>query len=517
VFTRRLSLTLLAPTVLVSLVLVAACTFGVLYLNHLHVSVSDVLRENEASTRAALRLETEARSLVHMLSEPSPVAAKARIWAQFHTIENRLHDAEDLANLPDERLLVPQIGAGLAEFKSKLGLILPASGSPPPLSAEQVSEESKALAEMLKSRVLAPTLQLTSFNTAQIEQSARDNRAVVATLQLGLLAVGLGGPVIGLLLGYAVARGLSRSIYQLSVRMRDAAGRLNCELGSLTLEEKGDLPDLHRQMQGVIEEIERVVAQLQQREREVLRAEQLAAVGQVAAGVAHELRNPLTSVKMLVQTGLEGDSPAGLPPGDLAIMEHEIRRMEQCIQGFIDFARPPRSERRRAELVPVVRRALALVEGRGRRQKVTVQADLPGESLVLEIDPEQIHQVVVNLLLNALDALPRGGTIHVSVGRVPSVNGTANGHGAPRSAVEVRVEDTGPGIAPRIAERLFEPFVSSKETGLGLGLSICKRLVEAHGGSIRGESSPHGGALFAFTLPLEEAGTRVREPLAAST
>src|SRR5262249_45361366 len=159
---------------------------------------------------------------------------------------------------------------------------------------------------------------------------------------------------IGLLLGYAVARSLRRSIYQLSVHLQHAAGRLNRELVAngaaaktqggpdflITLEERSDLPELHRQMRGVLEEIERVVGQLQQREREVLRAEQLAAVGQVAAGVAHELRNPLTSVKMLVQSGLEQPA-AGLPPDDLAIIENEIRRMEHCIQTFLDFARPP--------------------------------------------------------------------------------------------------------------------------------------------------------------------------------
>ena len=124
------------------------------------------------------------------------------------------------------------------------------------------------------------------------------------------------------------------------------------------------------------------------------------------------------------------------------------------------------------------------------------------------IDPEQIHQVLLNLLLNALDALPRGGTVRVTLSRrllSPLGNGKPNGGAksvaAADSAVEVRVQDSGPGIAPPIYARLFEPFVSSKETGLGLGLSICKRLVEGHGGTIQGQNPPVGGAVFSFTLP----------------
>jgi two-component system sensor histidine kinase HydH len=246
------------------------------------------------------------------------------------------------------------------------------------------------------------------------------------------------------------------------------------------------------------------VDQLEQREREVLRAEQLAAVGQVAAGVAHELRNPLTSIKMFVQTGLEGERPAGLPAEDLAVIEREVRRMEQCIQMFIDFARPPRSERRSTDLVDVIRRAVALVEGRARRQTVALAADLPAEPIRLDIDPGQVHQVLVNLLLNALDAMPRGGELRVEVERRGSGAVPGNGDHEPAGPVEVRVRDTGPGILPAIRARLFEPFVSSKETGLGLGLSICRRLIEAHGGAIRGENAPDGGAVFAFTLPAAE-------------
>jgi signal transduction histidine kinase len=483
VLTRRLGVRLLAPTLLVSLALLGACAWVVLQVNDLHLNTSHELNENLRSRKAAERLENTTNNLVNLLRN-SASSRRVEALNEKHIEElnerarERLNAASDLANLAKEEELVSQIRQGLEDY---FKLWNNRTGQP-----EQYAE----MAEHLKNNVLTPSQELGTYNMGQVEDSDRKNLAIVENLRWNLLAIGLGGPVAGLFLGYAVARSLRHSIYQLSVRIRDAAGRLNRDLGSVTLEEEGDLPDLHRQMQGVTEEIERVIEQLQQREREVLRAEQLAAVGQVAAGVAHELRNPLTSVKMLVQTGLEGDKAAGLPSEDLAIIEHEVRRMEQCIRLFLDFARPPDSERRRTDLTEVVRRALALVEGRARRQKVQLNADLPEQPVLMKIDPEQIHQVLVNLLLNALDALPRGGTVHVHVRRA-------------ESRVEVRVADTGTGIATRVRDRLFEPFVSSKETGLGLGLSICKRLVEAHGGTIWGDNVREGGAAFTFTLPVE--------------
>lgn len=497
---------LLAPTVLVSLALVVACIFGLFYLNDLHVEASDVLSENEKSTRAAMRLETSTRAMIHLLQDPNEQELPSRISEQFQQVQRDLKEAQDLANWEREKELVYQIGQGLETCQRTLTQMMSASARKFVLRSD-----CHRLAGLLEEKVLAPSSKLQEYNSVQIEESDRRNRRIVTTLQWGLVILGIGVPLSGLLLGYAVARSLHHSIYQLSVGIQDAAGRLNRTLGSVTLEEEGDvasLPDLHRRVQEIVREIERVVNELQQRQREVLRAEQLAAVGQVAAGVAHEIRNPLTSIKMLVQTGLEGQAPCGLPMEDLSVIENEVRRMEQCIQVFLDFARPPTPERRDADLTEILRRALALVEGRSRRQKVTINVEAPTHPLTVRIDPEQIHQVLVNLLLNALDALPQGGLVNVQIHsseKKEITNGsmaTASDRGPQENHwVEVSIRDTGPGIGARIRERLFEPFVSSKETGLGLGLSICKRLIEDHGGAIRGGNLPQGGAEFAFTLP----------------
>jgi signal transduction histidine kinase len=475
VFTRSLDLRLFLAFGGFCLLLFGASVLGALFLNQVHRNVSVLLNENVRSTEAAEDLEAAVRDLVRLLhargDDPANLMEAA---TQNQKTAERLAPAEDLANLEGEKRLVLQISAGLQRY----------------FAAWDKGDYDGALKE-LEQQVLPDCVALRKFNLDQIVKAEEKNQAIINPLLWGIVGVGLGGSLGGLVLGYTMARRLRRSIGQLSVSIRDAAGRLNRELGSVTLKEEGDLPALHRQMQQLHAEISRTIEQLQQREHEVLRAEQLAAVGQIAAGVAHELRNPLTAIKMLVQTGLEGLPPTGLAAEDLAVIEQSIRRMEQYIQIFLDFARPPRSERRRADLVEVVRRAAALVEGKARRQKVTVSLDVPDHPVPASFDPQQIQQVLMNLLLNALDAQPRGGLIEVEVE-------------ASTDVATIRVRDHGPGIPADIRARLFEPFVTSKPDGVGLGLSISKQFVEAHGGRIRVESASDSGTVVTFTLPAEE-------------
>ncbi|WP_231749276.1 sensor histidine kinase [Tautonia plasticadhaerens] len=223
--------------------------------------------------------------------------------------------------------------------------------------------------------------------------------------------------------------------------------------------------------------------------RAVLRAEELAEVGQIAAGLAHELRNPLTSIKMLVQIDREKAEAHGLPSDDLHAIEQEIQRMEGRLNAFMDFARPPRPERRRLDLAVVVDQTLALVRGRAAKQRVALRFDRPGTPILVEADGEQIRQLLVNLALNALDVMPRGGILEITL--LEPAGGEA----------ELRVLDTGPGIPARHLGRLYEPFFTSKETGLGLGLVVSQRIARDHGGSLRAENRTEGGACFALRLP----------------
>jgi signal transduction histidine kinase len=221
----------------------------------------------------------------------------------------------------------------------------------------------------------------------------------------------------------------------------------------------------------------------------MLRAEQLAAVGQLGASVAHEVRNPLMGIKLLVDAGLRPGNGRNLTGEDLQVIRGEISRMEQTVQGLLDFARLPRPERTRFDLAEALRQAVDLIRPRASQQQVDVR--LTGETPApVFMDRGQLHTVFVNLLLNALDAMPSGGVLSLAVEDV--------GNGRAR----VIIADSGTGIPGEIMGRLFTPFTSLKPTGTGLGLSIARRIIEEHQGSITASNRPQGGACFSVTLPI---------------
>jgi signal transduction histidine kinase len=467
---NNLSLRVAGPTILLSLLLWALCGAAAVYLYVQQSGSAAAFREDVSSTQIAHDLTNTLRNLIALLRERNQQVAPLH-----DQIFKQLHEAELLADKAEEKRLVGRFQNAWQRYLDAL---------------QKPGSESLDQARQILEREALPTCeQLAEFNAHQTRQSAQAERDMDFWLIAGLIAIGTVGSLAGLFLGYGVARSLRRSIYHLSVRVQDAADKLGQELPAVALEEDGNLRHLHRQMQVVIREIEQVVEKLQQREREVLRAEQLAAVGQLAAGVAHELRNPLTSIKLLVQTNREEAADAGVIPEDLDIIEQEVRRMERCLQTFLDFARPPRLERQQLDLADPVKRTLDLIGARAAKQGVNVRFLRPDLPVWVEADGEQLQQLVVNLTLNALDMMPQGGLLEVEL--CPPQDGQA----------ELRVRDSGPGMAPELLPRLFEPFVSTKETGLGLGLVISRRIAESHGGSLHAANRPDGGACFTLRLP----------------
>jgi signal transduction histidine kinase len=337
--------------------------------------------------------------------------------------------------------------------------------------------------------LMAPCEELVRENWNAMASAARESEVFAKNARTNMILLGILGPISGLIGGFGVAWGLSRSIARLSVRLRDVHAHLDRKVGSVRLTAVGSFNQLDRQLEQVLDRVRTVVADLQRQQQEVLRAEQLTAVGQLAASVAHEVRNPLTSIKLLVGASLRSEPHKPLQVEDLQVIYNEVQRLEGKVQALLDFARPPESRRQLCNLGDVIRQTIDLVATRVKQQDVQVHAQFPETAVLAYVDRDQFTSVLVNLFMNALDAMPHGGCLTVTLSAL------ADG------GVQVSVADTGAGIDTAVANRLFLPFTSNKATGTGLGLSVCRRVVEEHGGQLNGKNRPEGGACFVIDLP----------------
>jgi two-component system, NtrC family, sensor histidine kinase HydH len=475
------SLRYLLPVVASGVVSFALCAAMAVFLFREQATSAEDLRENITSHRAAADLEESLTALIALLRDRVEGVA-----ALNDRIARHIDGARSLANTEVEQDLVNRIEAGFQRYLA-MWQALP---NPPAPERDRLVLDAIFV---LEAQSLKRSQELREYNAHRIDEAERSHRATLRGLAWGLAGISGSAAVAGLFLGYGVARGLARSIQRLQIRVQDAAGKLGRDLPPVELA-GGRLDQLDRQVQALVQRIEGVVERLHEREREVLRAEQLAAVGQLAAGMAHELRNPMTSIQMLVQAAREGGPNGGLAADDLAVIEREVRRVERSLQTFLDFARPPRPAKSPTDLARVVTGTLDLTRGRADRQRVAVRFDPPADPVTVDGDPDQLRQVLVNLVLNALDAMPAGGRLDLDL----RPEGTD---------AEVRVRDTGPGVAAEVRDKLFRPFVSTKETGLGLGLVISQRIVEDHGGTIRAGDAAGGGAVFTVRLPIRNGTT----------
>lgn len=219
--------------------------------------------------------------------------------------------------------------------------------------------------------------------------------------------------------------------------------------------------------------------------RHMVRADQLAALGEVAAGLTHEIKNPLAGVIAALDL-LRTEADAGqIPMYDQ--MAAELRRVTSTLDSLLRLARPRPPQRSSVDLKRVVREVASLFNARLRRQGVTLDVEIDEEVPALSLDSGLIVQLLVNLLTNSMQATDRGGTIHLRL----------------RQGVKLEVSDTGRGIAPSDLERIFVPFFTTKEEGTGLGLAICRQIVEQHGGSIEVHSEIGNGTTIVVSLPEE--------------
>ena len=245
------------------------------------------------------------------------------------------------------------------------------------------------------------------------------------------------------------------------------------------------------------ERVRKASARLEETQRQLFQSEKLAALGKLSAGIAHEIRNPLTSIKILIHSLVDEMATDASREKDLAVIETEIARVNKIIKQFLDFARPRPPSLEPMDIRTVLEETLALLNHEMEAQGISLEQNYVSDLPPVPMDREQMKQVFLNLMLNATQAMDREGELIISAELKPNPAGGKN-----RPFLEIAIRDTGPGMPEDIKSKIFEPFFSTKEEGIGLGLPIAQRIVEEHRGEIRVESNPGEGTTFYITLPV---------------
>lgn len=371
-----------------------------------------------------------------------------------------------------------QIAALIAESDRRFReVVLPA------VEADQ-KDRIKELHEMTErpvESVVALNEELNRSLEAQADAAQRRAATIRSRVQLAVLICFALAIVLALAVGAYLLRSISRPVAALRAgATRIGTGDLSARVG---LTGDDELADLARTF-------DRMAEDLAHRQAELLEAHRLASIGQVASGVAHEINNPLGVILGYV-TLLRREAALG-DREDLRIIEDEARQCQTIVAGLLDLARPVRLHRSEVELGELAREAAARLEETGRAGGVDVRIAGEGE-VRIAADEGKLKQIVLNLLGNALEAArdPAAARPVVEVS-----------WGVREGRAWMHIDDRGPGIAPEIQPRLFEPFFTTRSRGHGLGLAIARTLARAHGGEVELASRSDGGARASVTIPI---------------
>ena len=477
------------PLIALGTLVAFVCLAGSWYINRLQADLARAIREDAAGMQAAVNLQVQLRNLrVHSLVLVADRTSARRdvVSDDLANVDAALEAIEETAKTPEDAELAARIKNDYARYRDVLGLdkLPPSTGL-----MEDLAHWSD---QHHMGELLVPCRELAQRQDERMKGSLSQSEVQTAWAGRALLVLGVVGILSGLLSGYMTARTLTRRVAQLFVRVQAVQAHLDQDVGAMTIQGPPHFGDLDAQLDRVVERVSAVCQRLQEQERDLLRAEQLAAVGQLAASVAHEIRNPLTGVKFLLQAAARPKNSIALSVDRLHLLLQEVARIERTVQGLLDFAHAPPADRRLQDLRPVLQAAIDVAQSRAETKSVVIRQLSQPEPLWTNIDKDQMISLLTNLLFNAIDAVPIGGEVSVSVAPEPV------------GMIQLVVSDNGPGIDSTVAGRLFTPFVSTKANGTGLGLTVAQRVAKEHGGTLAGAGRIGGGTCFTLMLPAAE-------------
>jgi signal transduction histidine kinase len=366
-------------------------------------------------------------------------------------------------------------------------------------SRESVEESQRRLQRVLDKAISIQVDRLKSERTVMA-------RSVVTARRVSL-AASAGAVLLAVALGVFIAGTIARPVIRLAL---DASivghGKLSHRTAVRAGSEIGELASSFNRMTERLEQttvskdkLMKAYEELQRAQQQLIQSEKLAALGRFSAGVAHEVKNPLAIILSGIDC-IRTETPAG--PGlteSLDIIERSVHRADTIVRDLLKFARPSELQAEPVDPAELVDGTVALLQHSGSLKGVALARDYRHDGARVRADKNQIQQVLLNLMMNAVEAMPGGGSLRLA---------TAAGDEAGRPVCRISVTDTGSGIAPEHLPRLFEPFHTTKRDrkGTGLGLSISKTIVESHGGTLTVASEVGKGTSMTVTIPVHHGG-----------
>ncbi len=462
-------------------------TIGYTYImNHFFTEVteSDVLALH-ASRELETALVMQKGYVTYFSQDRDPQWLKQ--LDKYHaTFDEWLKKGRRWAKTDNERLILNQLESGYIRYANARNEVIK-------LYKENKTKEGLDLQKRVRGQFLQ-IMELCRQYRKTSEQrisSARERIKNQATLISVLAAFALVSVVIlGVFLAYSLINDVLKPIRQLALATEG-------QKGDATVDD--EVKALSRRFQSLINDVDQTKSKLKWSTEHLQQAEKWALIGKLAAGVAHSIRNPLTSVKMRLFSMERTLALAPSQKEDFEVISEEIRHIDTIVGNFLEFSRPPKLKMQKISPSDSVDVALQLLRHRLECYDVKVQVKREKRLREILADPDQLKEVLANLIVNACEAMVDGGSI--------SIAEEENSSDDLCPVVVMKVSDTGPGVPASIQEKLFQPFFSTKEEGTGLGLSIATRIVEEHGGSLDLESEEGHGATFIITLPAREGQT----------
>jgi signal transduction histidine kinase len=335
----------------------------------------------------------------------------------------------------------------------------------------------------------------------RIEMSMNAEEALLAKIRFWDMISAGGLLLLGLILSLSLAKTVTKPIGELvQAARRIGEGRLQTRLNESRKDEIGVLMAAFNRMADGISRLEETQKRLKK----------LEIAGQLGALVAHEIKNPLNSIGLTIDHLRDRFAPLD-PEARRKFIElssnitNEVDRLNQIVEGFLRSAKPPTLSRRPTDVNDLIEETVTSITPQAEQQRVKIHLRFNRALPKLSVDYHQLRQALLNLMINALQAMPGGGELELStalVDGVDGVDGTGGNAGGP-SHIAIAVKDTGCGVAPEHLPHLFDPYYTTKQRGFGLGLSMVEQIVQHHEGRIEVASQPGNGSTFTLLLPVE--------------